>query len=321
MANTYTNVDLDEILNEMVLGFQTSYPGIRAFGTSHNQGPANPGDNARVQVVKPGNAAEAFDATAKYDIAHANYTQGMTTIGVDIALNTRFIGGFYVDDADTSKRRTPAAEWASMVHEQMHKKLVDFVTTGIDNATYGAAALTSTAANFDLGDMTTLQLKRNALKISPQESVLAIDPDYIAELASSTGLEDISASGDPAPLYDGMVRQRIKGFSIVPLDDINANAQNLVGWIGARQGIQLASAQLGDPASVGGVPQVDNGEFIAYVQDMPINGVSSNIGLNVYVWRESAARRTHYTFEWFGGKALLTSTQLGTHPIARIVSS
>lgn len=321
MANTYSNVDLDEIMNEVVLGFQIDYPAVPRFATVHNWGPAKSGDNARVQTVQLSNPAEAFNATDQYDLGGSNYTTEQSTIAVDVALSTHFITGFYVDDADTSKRRTPAREWALMVNEQIHKKLIDFTTTGITNGVYGAAGLTSTSANFDLDDMTTLAHKRTALKIPRRSSVLVIDPTYVTELASVTGLQDISASNDPRPLYEAQTAPRVKGFEIIECEDINGNSENLVGWIGDKRGIHVVSAQIGDPGDLQGVPQINNGEMVQYVEDYPVNGVSSGIGINVYVWRESQKRRTHYTFSWFGGKALLTSTQLGTHPISRIVSS
>lgn len=318
MANTYTNVDLDEIMNELVLGFQTQYPDIRAFSTHHENGPANPGDTARVQTVALGNAAEAYNGSNGYDMNA--YTQDMTTIGVDVALSSRFVGGFYVDDADTSKRRTPAREWADMVHEQIHKKLIDFATTGITLATYDAAVFTGAATTFVLDDLTDIAKALSAARIRPQDRILVLDPSYVIELAGDAGVEDLSKSGDRVPLYEAQVT-RLKSMEVIPCHDINANGQNLVGWAGSRKGIQLVSAQLGDRDSVTGVPGVDNGEYVDYVQDIEINGVSSGLGLNVYVWRESKFRRTHYTFEWFGGKALLEDTQLGTQPIHRIVSA
>lgn len=323
MANTKTNLDIDEVLNQIVLGFQTDYPSIPRFATTHDNGPAVSGDKARVQTVQLGNAAEAFNATDQYNLGGSNYTTEMSTVGVDVTLDQKFITGFYVDDDDTSKRRAPAREWAQMVNEQIHKKLVDYVTTGINTATYGADAVTSTAANFDLDDMTTLALKRNALRISPRNSFLCIGPDYVTELASVTGLEDASASMSTRPLYEGEIGPRIKGFEIIPCYDINTNSTtNLVGFIGDKRGIHVVSAELGDPGSdLAGVPQISNGEMIQYVADYPVNGVSSGIGINVYVWRESQKKRTHYTFTWFGGKTLLTATQLGTHPLAIIASS
>jgi hypothetical protein len=263
------------------------------------------GEVIKVEHYLAAGAAEDFSATEGYGGTGYSTTGTPNTTAVSVTMTKHLTSQFSLTDKDLITYHQDPLKIATQMGHQLAKSAFQYVLSVVTNANYGAAALTSTAANFDRADLSTVSIALNANEVPKAGRFLLIDEDYVDELATDSNVTDGSAFGNYEAIQNGRV-PRIHGFDVMGSFFIPANAENLVGVAGNADGIVCASRTIpiSDQGRQQGVTQ--------FVQTHPESGLSFTFRRSY----DAQLAKTTWALDWLGGVAVGNSSA-----IERIVSA
>jgi len=236
MANTLTTLTHTVLAQRILEAFVQITAPIRAFATDFSPEAVQRGDKVKVPYVSGGYTANDFNGTY--------LVQDSTAEGLDITIDKRK----YVSWGLTTENLAtmPQLSMDMFVRQKANALAVAFlqdVWSVITNANYGAAAKTSTAANFDADDVVDLREAAVAANWPANMRSLVLDESYVAYLLKDNAIQDASASGSSDPLIEGSVR-RLCGFDLYESTLVPANGENLTGFICLPDAIYVANRAL-----------------------------------------------------------------------------
>lgn len=241
MANTLTTLTHTLLAQRIMQAFTEVVMPIRAFATDFSADVVARGDKVKVAYVSGGYTANDFNGTY--------LAQDSTAEGLDVTINKRK----YVSWSLTTENLAtmPQLSMDMFVRQKANalaKAFLQDVWSGITNANYGAAAKTSSAANFDADDVIDLRETAVANNWPANMRSLVLDEAYVAYLLKDNAIQDASASGTSDPLIEGSIR-RLAGFDVYESTLIPSNGENLTGFICLPDAIYVANRVLIPDAS------------------------------------------------------------------------
>jgi hypothetical protein len=252
-------------------------------------------------------------ATAPTDLvddesgSYAAVVDNQATTAVQVTLDPHPVTGFSL--TDTEAQEIAAGVWSDTAGRLVdtHSRAIasavlDTVFSKITNANYGAASLTTTAANFDADDVADLRNVAITAGMEPEEMVLVVNPDYYAALLKDNAISDYSASQSDA-LVSGQL-PRLSGFQVIEAPTLPSNSENLVGYIASPQAMAIAMR---------GVDTQDRSQFLSY-QIAQDDVVGATLTYSA-IWTPTY-RRVEHVFE-----ALYGVSKADGNALKRIVSA
>lgn len=234
MANSVTGINNDIIANGVISGFTAGIAPLAALTTDFSSAAAQKGD--RVSVPR---LASALDAAADKSVGGAYTIQDVDSDAVEIVLSNHKYVSMGADDIEVANSSAFNLErYGIRKGNLLAKTIFQAVLGEITNANFGAAALTSTAANFDEDDVADLANVADEADWAADNRYLVLSPDYITSLRKAAAIKDTSGYGYNA-IQSGNIPM-LHGFKIIMSNYIPANGENLVGFITDGSGIASA---------------------------------------------------------------------------------
>jgi len=201
MANTYTNINAEIIVQEVFPAFKAGLAPVNAFSVSFDSETAQKGASIRVPVISAKTANTG---------AFTTYEDGNSTVaGTQVSLSTHVRSFSHVTDTEAGK--TPAntviaqrREDAYAVGKSIFQTVIGLFLAADYGDVEGTSKLTVTAANYDadnLADAVTYLKKRDALG-----DISAIhDLDYMGALLKDNAVQNASALGSAEAIREGAI--------------------------------------------------------------------------------------------------------------------
>lgn len=297
------NLKDTEIAQGALEAFVDGFAPVTRFSTNFSSEFSSlKGDTVQVPLYSATGAAEDYDATKGFN-PDAYSTQSADATTVSVTINKRVTAQLELTVEQLNEHDLDIGLMMKQKAHQLAKSCFQYVLGVVTNADYGAAALTSTAANFDAADLTTISTALNANEVPKMGRFVLMDCDYMDELTDDTRISDGSAFGSYEAIRDGRV-PRVKGFDLMESFFIPSNSENLVGLAGRAEGIAVAQRVLDRSGmDINGV---------SFVQSHPESGLA-------FTYRrffDDTLDKLIIALEWYGGRSVGIATAM-----ERIVSA
>jgi hypothetical protein len=272
------------------------------FSTDFSSDVASQGTAVSTRIVPAPNAAQDLSSDLSGDYSAA--TDGQTTTAITVNLNKHPITGFNFTDSEMNSISNDVWSDTAMRLVKTHsytiaKAVLDNVYALVTNANYGAAALISTAANFDSDDVVDLRKTAVDAGWTPwlgNGAVNVLNPTYYAALLKDAAIKDYSSSQTDS-LRSGRLPD-LSGFDIVEAPVLPGNSENLVGFNATPDAIAIAMRP----------PRTQSqADFIAY--EVMQDDVSGAVMVYAAVFNRQY-RRVDHTFEVLHGAAKANTAAL-----------
>jgi hypothetical protein len=293
MANTFNGMTFTNVAMEGISTLEQHLVPLAGFTLDLSANIAQQGTAVSTRIVPAATAStDLVDAESG---SYAAVTDDQTTTAVTVTLDPHPVTGFHFTDSEA--QNIGAGVWADtsrrLVASHIRGIAEDVLDTTfalITNANYGAAALTTTAANFDADDVADLRKTAVNAGMDPNDAVLVVNPDYYAALLKDAAIQDYSASQSDA-LRTGQL-PRLSGFRVIEAPTLPGNSENLVGFIAQSDAIAIAMR---------GVDTQDRSAFLAYdiLQSDAVGAVMTYSA----VYTAETTRRVNHIFEALYGVA------------------
>lgn len=244
MPNTIDASLNNELVSSAVLNaFVSEITPILGFSTNFSDAIGSRGDTVHVPYVPAASAAANFSAAT-------GYTRQDTTLDKKtVELNKHKFVSWRVTDLEQTKSSAVSLEMFGMQKGfQLAKAVFQDILSIVTSANYGAAGLTSTAANFDSNDVADLALVCDQAEMPSSPRSLILGSSYYWALAKDSGIKSSDAFGGSEAIRDGRI-PNVFGFNLFKSNLIPANAQNLTGMAAYPSAVAVAMRYL---APVGG---------------------------------------------------------------------
>jgi hypothetical protein len=238
MANEITGIN-DDILSKSVLdGFVAEVIALTAFTTSFSADAVKKGE--KVSVPRVGTQDAAATKTS-----HGAYTlQDSDSDAVEISIGQPVYVSSALDDSEVANSSALNLDlYGKSKGAKLAQKVLADILGTITNANFGAAALTSTAGNFDADDTVDLKVVCDQANMPMELRALVLGPTYVGALLKDNSIQNASAFGSAAPVRDGSIG-RISGFDLFGSNLVPANAENLVGFAAHPSALAIAMRYL-----------------------------------------------------------------------------
>jgi len=295
----------DNIAQEGISTLETSLIPISGFTLDLSPDIVEQGTTVSTRIVPA--ATAPTDLVDDESGSYAAVTDDQTTTAVQVTLDPHPVTGFHL--TDTQAQEIAAGVWSDTSRRlvKTHTRAIGNEILGaafalITNTNYGAAALTTTAANFDADDVADLRATAVGLGQMPEDMVLVLNPDYYAALLKDGAIQDFSASQSDA-LRSGKL-PTLSGFTVIEAPTLPSNSENLVGFMAQPDCMAIAMR---------GVDTQAREEFLSYqiLQTPQVGAVMTYAAVFT-----KAKRRVEHTFE-----ALYGVQKAQANSLSRIVSA
>jgi hypothetical protein len=238
MANEITGIN-DDILSKSVLdGFVAEVIALTAFTTSFSADAVKKGE--KVSVPRVGTQDAAATKTS-----HGAYTlQDSDSDAVEIAIGQPVYVSSALDDSEVANSSALNLDlYGKSKGAKLAQKVFADIVGTVTAANFGAAALTSTAGNFDADDVVDLQVVADTANMPKEFRSLVLASSYIGALLKDNAIQNASAFGSAAPVRDGSIG-RLSGFDVFGSNLIPGNSENLVGFVAHPSALAIAMRYL-----------------------------------------------------------------------------
>lgn len=236
MANTLTTLTHTILATKVMEAFTQIVAPVRSMVTDFSAEAVQRGDKVKVPYVSGGYSASDFNGTY--------LVQDSTVEGLDITIDKRkYVSWGLTTENLATMPQLSLEMFAKQKANALASAFLADVWSVITNANFGAAAKTSSAANFDADDVVDIREACVAANWPANMRSLVLDEAYVAYLLKDNAIQDASASGSTDPLREGSIR-RLAGFDIYESTLIPANGENLVGFACLPDAIYIANRAL-----------------------------------------------------------------------------
>jgi hypothetical protein len=235
MANTFSSsLNAEAIVNGALEAFTLGMAPLTAFSTDFDSAGAAKKDRVQVPFVPAASAAADFAGT---------YTRQDSTVSAkEVVLNKHKFVSWYFTDTDATKSPVITSElFGRQKGYQLLKAVFQDILSVVTNANYGAAAVTSSAVNFDAADIVDVKEVCDQAGMPENPRSLILTSTYWNQLLKENVVSMIEHAG--APARTGEPRQ-LFGFRPYSSNVIPANSENLVGFAAYPSAILLAMRYL-----------------------------------------------------------------------------
>lgn len=246
MPNTIDTSLNNELVSSAVLNaFTSEITPILGFSTNFSDAIGSRGDTVHVPYVPLASAALTFSDSTGY------VRQDTTLNKRTVELNRHRFVSWRVTDLEQTRSTAISLEmFGQQKGFQLARAVFQDILSAVTAANYGAAALTSTAANFDSNDVADVALACDLIDMPSAPRSLILGSAYFWALAKDNGIKSSDAFGGPEAIREGRI-PNIYGFNTFKSNLIPANAQNLVGMAAYPSALAVAMRYLA-PAGGGG---------------------------------------------------------------------
>jgi hypothetical protein len=233
MANAITTMTHTLLAGRIFEAFVAKITPMTRFSNNFSEAETQRGNKVKVPFVSSQDAAGDFGGT--YTMQDADVT------GKDITIDKRkFVSWALTSQEIADNPQLSMDMFTEQKAFQLAKAFQQDVWSLITNANYGAAAITSTAANFDTDDVVDLATVCDTADWPEFMRSLILKETYCGALLKDTGISDAGAYGSDSAVKDGIIA-RLSGFDVMKSTLIPANGENLVGFAANPDAILLAS--------------------------------------------------------------------------------
>ena len=287
MANAWNGMTADNIARLSIATLEKSLVPLAVFATDLSTDIQDQGTTVSTRVVPAATAStDLVDAESG---SYATVTDDQSTTAVQVTLDPHPVTGFHLTDSEAQS--IAAGVWSSTSEKLVKthvrgiaEDVLDSAFALILNANYGAASLTSSAANFDSDDVADLRAVAVAAGWDMEDAWLVLNPDYYAALLKDNAISDFSSSQSDA-LRSGKL-PRLSSFKVIEAPTLPGNSQNLTGFIATTGGVAVAMR---------GVDIQDRSSFLHY-EIMQGDVVGAVITYSA-VYTATTTRRVDHIFE------------------------
>lgn len=216
MANSWTNVHPETVVNEVFPAFKSGLVGLDAFSRDFPAVSASGEDLGQNDVVRvPVISARTAASWSSYETE-----TGDTIAGTAVTLDQRYHTPIYQSDVD---RHTPFPRWVAQVRESAYATALSVFQFAIGKytaATFGdvegTSKITKAATSFgidDVAEMIKLLRKRNAVAAGEVPSLI-VDEDYAAALMKEAGIQRVNERGDGDMQFTGWFNMPLLGVRV-----------------------------------------------------------------------------------------------------------
>lgn len=238
MANSITGINDDILSNAVLEGFVAEVLALTAFTTSFSADAVKKGE--KVSVPRVGSQDAAATKTT-----HGAYTlQDSDSDAVEIAIGQPVYVSSALDDSEVANSSVLTLDlYGKQKGAILAQAVVADILSSVTLNNFGAAGLTSTAANFDVDDVIDLKAVCDAANMPMSPRAIVLGPTYVASLLKDNAIQNASAFGSSAPVKDGSIG-KLAGFDVFNSNLVPANAQNLVGFAAHPAALAIAMRYL-----------------------------------------------------------------------------
>jgi len=286
MANAWNGTTFDNIAQMGISTVEKKLVPMAGFSMNLSADVAEQGTVVKTRIVPA--ATAATDLVDDESGSYAAVVDDQTTSSVSVTLDPHPVTGFALTDSEAQE--IGAGVWADTQRRlvQTHARaiadeILDSLFALVTNANYGAAALTTTAANFDSDDVADLRTTCINAGLDPNEMVLVLNADYYGALIKDNAIADFSASQADA-LRSGKL-PTLSGFTVIEAPTLPGNSENLTGFAAQSDAMAIAMR---------GVDTQDRSQF-AYYEILQDATVGASMTYSV-LWTPTY-RRTEHVFE------------------------
>jgi|TARA_R110002110_G_scaffold32039_2_gene111900 hypothetical protein len=237
-------VNLAQVAQQTLETLSAETPMLKAFTTDFSSDVANVGESVTTRIA---NAVTAVSAASGY--AGATQTSVAKTITLDnhIHYTAKFTDLEIAKGGMSMLERTFVRPAVHAVVTKMVGDLLDkVVNANFSNVT---AAIATNAISADdiadlAGDMTTLNVPR-------ANRSLVVNPSYYATLAQDAGIQAAYAYGGSEAIRNNMI-PKVHGFDVYEYSGLDANSENLGGFVCGQEALLLATRQPSIPENWSG---------------------------------------------------------------------
>lgn len=237
-------VNLAQVAQQTLETLSAETPMLKAFTTDFSSDVANVGESVTTRIA---NAVTAVSATSGYSGATQTSVAKTITLDNHIHYTAKFTDLEIAKGGMSMLERTFVRPAVHAVVTKMVGDLLDkVVAANFSNVTAAIATANITADDIaDLaGDMTTLNVPR-------ANRSLVVNPSYYATLASDAGIQAAYAYGGSEAIRNNMI-PKVHGFDVYEYSGLDANSENLGGFVCGPEALLLATRQPSIPENWSG---------------------------------------------------------------------
>tara|TARA_R110000765_G_scaffold385734_1_gene477598 strand:+ start:167 stop:1042 length:876 start_codon:yes stop_codon:yes gene_type:complete len=236
-------INLAQVAQQTLETLSAETPVLKAFTTDFSSDVANVGESVTTRIAS---AVTAVSATSGYGGAAQTSTAKTITLDNHIHYTAKFT------DLEISKGGMSMLE-RTFVRPAVHAVVTKMVGDLLDkvvasnfsaNKVVGAAAIAADDIADLAGDLTTLNVPR-------ANRSLVVNPSYYATLAADAGIQAAYAYGGTEAIRENMI-PRVHGFNVYEYSGLDANAENLGGFVCGQEALLLATRQPSIPENWSG---------------------------------------------------------------------
>jgi hypothetical protein len=237
-------VNLAQVAQQTLETLSAETPMLKAFTTDFSSDVANVGESVTTRIAA---AVTAVDATSGYSGATQTSVAKTITLDNHIHYTAKFTDLEIAKGGMSMLERTFVRPAVHAVVTKMVGDLLDkVVAANFGNVTAAIATADITADDIAAlaGDMTTLNVPR-------ANRSLVVNPSYYATLASDAGIQAAYAYGGSEAIRNNMI-PRVHGFDVYEYSGLDANSENLGGFVCGQEALLLATRQPSIPENWSG---------------------------------------------------------------------
>jgi hypothetical protein len=239
-----SDLKINKMLSGALRGFTPVMQGLAAaFTTRFNDGSRPLGERGDTVTVP----YYAIEASASTDWNGSNgyvFTDAEANAAArKVTIDQRKYQPLFVTSTELNRTNYELEQDGMMRGRKLAQDVFADIMSLITSSTYGAAAHTGAAANFDYDDVIDIATACDTANWPSEPRALVISAAYLGNLKKDATLSDASAFGSASAVRDGTIG-RIGGFDVVPCQFVPANSQNLVGFASYPSGILVATAPI-----------------------------------------------------------------------------
>ena len=236
-------INLAQVAQQTLETLSAETPVLKAFTTDFSSDVANVGESVTTRIAS---AVTAVSATSGYGGAAQTSTAKTITLDNHIHYTAKFT------DLEISKGGMSMLE-RTFVRPAVHAVVTKMVGDLLDkvvasnfsaNKIVGATAIAADDIADLAGDLTTLNVPR-------ANRSLVVNPSYYATLAADAGIQAAYAYGGTEAIRENMI-PRVHGFNVYEYSGLDANAENLGGFVCGQEALLLATRQPSIPENWSG---------------------------------------------------------------------
>lgn len=238
-------INLAQIAQQTLETLSAETPMLSAFTTDFSADVANVGASVTTRIA---DAVTAVDATSGYGGASQNSTAKTINLDNHVHYTAKFTDLEIAQGGMSLLERTFVKPAVHAVVTKMVGDLLDLVVNANFNQVVSPAIAAGDISADDIaalaGDMTTLNVPRT-------DRSLVVNPAYYATLAKDASIQAAYAYGSADSIKDNMI-PRIHGFDVYEYSALDANGEDLGGFVCGREALLLATRQPSIPENWNG---------------------------------------------------------------------